>query len=134
MKYWEVVKSLTENPALSGVAVIGSIRYELYVDDSRTLQSATHYLEVGLNGTSIGRAANIDFDGWEIVKQPVHWTEAIQEWSEGTKVVWEDDTNRRVFDRGNRRLSAKHQSHMIDQDGDAVTVRMIFGGKWYVED
>ena len=71
---------------------------------------------------------------WQLVYQPVTWQEAIQEWSEGTKVVWEDDTNRRVFDRGNRRLSAKHQSHMIDQDGDAVTVRMIFGGKWYVED
>ena len=88
MKYWEVVKRLTENPALSGVAVIGSTRYELYVDDSRTLQSATHYLELGINGTSLGKAVNIDFDGWEIVRQPVTWQEAIQAWADGKKISY----------------------------------------------
>ena len=134
MKYWEVIKSLTENPALSGVAEIDSIRYELYVDDSGTLQSATHNLKLGTNGTSIGKAGNIDFDGWEIVRQPVTWQEAIQAWADGKKVAWEEDADRRVFDRNNRWLTLKHQAQMIDQDGDAVTVRMISGGKWYVED
>ena len=78
MKYWEVVKRLTENPALSGVAVIGSIRYKLYVDDSGTLESKAYSLQSGKNGTSIGEAGNVDFDGWEIVKQPVTWQEAIE--------------------------------------------------------
>ena len=87
MKYWEVVKRLTENPALSGMAVIDSIRYELYVNDSGTLESKTYYLELGTNGTSIGKAGKIDFDGWEIVRQPVPWQEAIQEFAKGKKLI-----------------------------------------------
>ena len=59
MKYWEIVKNLTENPALSGVAVIDSIRYELYVNDSGILKSKTYYLKLGTNGTSIGKAGYI---------------------------------------------------------------------------
>ena len=120
MKYWEVVKRLTENPALSGMAVIDSIRYELYVNDSGTLQSKTYYLKLGTNGTSIGKAGKIDFDGWEIVRQPVTWQEAIQAWADGKKVSYKypDDEVMYPFQDSNRMLS-------IEKIKDAA---------WYVED
>lgn len=120
MKYWEIVKRLTENPALSGKAVTDSIQYELYVDDSGTLQSSTYYTEIGTKGTSIGKAGNIDFDGWEIARQPVTWQEAIQEFSKGKKLV----------------VSFSNQEWTL---GVLVQLpeyldRAITNGKWYVED
>ena len=119
MKYWEVVKRLTENPALSGVAVIDSIRYELYVNDSGTLKSKTYYLKLGTNGTSIGKAGKIDFDGWEIVRQPVTWQEAIQAWVEGKRVTLKFDRCEYAF---------------CGFSDKANTRRAIKSGTWYVED
>ena len=119
MKYWQIVKSVTENPALSGVAVIDSIRYELYVNDSGTLESKTYYLEIGANGTSIGKAGNIDFDGWEIVRQPVPWQEAIQAWAEGRRVTLK-------FDRC--------EYDFCGFSDKSNTRRAIKSGTWYVVD
>ena len=121
MKYWEVVKRLTENPALSGVAVIGSTRYKLYVDDSGTLESKAYSLQPGKNGTSIGEAGNVDFDGWEIVKQPVTWQEAIQAWADGKKV-----TVLTMFGLGSREVKKSR--------GSSITEYEITNGTWYVED
>ena len=119
MKYWEVVKRLTENPELIVVAVIDSIRYELYVNDSGTLKSKTYYLELGTNGTSIGKAGKIDFDGWEIVRQPVPWQEAIQAWVEGKRVTLK-------FDRC--------EYDFCGFSDKSNTRRAIKSGTWYVED
>ena len=119
MKYWEIVKSVTENPALSGVAVIDSIRYELYVNDSGTLESKTYYLELGTNGTSIGKAGKVDFDGWEIVRQPVPWQEAIQAWAEGKRVTLK-------FDRC--------EYDFCGFSDKSNTRRAIKSGTWYVVD
>ena len=119
MKYWEIVKSVTENPALCGVAVIDSIRYELYVNDSGTLESKTYYLELGTNGTSIGKAGKIDFDGWEIVRQPVPWQEAIQAWVEGKRVTLK-------FDRC--------EYDFCGFSDKSNTRRAIKSGTWYVVD
>lgn len=120
MKYWEIVKSLTENPALSGVAVIDSARYELYVDDSGNLESKTYYLKIGTMGYSIGKAGNIDFDGWEIAKQPVTWQEAIQAWADGKMVSYKypQDPVAYSFQDSNRMMC-------IEKIKDAT---------WYVED
>ena len=120
MKYWEIVKSLSENPSWSGAAAIDSIRYELYVDDSGTLQSATYYLKLGTKGTSIGKAGNIDFDGWEIVHQPVTWQEAIQAWAAG-KIV--------SVEIGGRKFELMHDDSVF-----GPSKRMINLGTWYVED
>jgi hypothetical protein len=84
-------------------------------------------------GKFSGNLANNE-DDWQPVRQPVTWQEAIQSWVDGKKVVWEEDGERRVFDRNKSWAIPKYQSHLLDQDGDAVTVRMISGGKWYVED
>ena len=120
MKYWEVVKRLTENPALCGVAVIDSTRHELYVNDSGTLKSKTYYLKLGTNGTSIGKAGTIFFYFLEIVRQPVTWQEAIQAWADGKKVSYKYSYNEVMyaFQDSNRMLS-------IEKIEDAV---------WYVED
>ena len=124
MKYWEVVKRLTENSALTGVAVIGSTRYELYVNDSGTLESKTYYFEICARGTSIGKAGNIDFDGWEIVRQPVTWQEAIQAWVDGKTIKTESSDGIRTY---------KRTTNSLQSVLGGVTKDEILNGKWYVE-
>ena len=140
MKLWEVIKELTEDPTkvfeaeLSprwtlrmrvATAISKHFRFEVFYDNELIDQSSDR-------GAFNGNVA-LD-DDWRPVKQPVTWQEAIQAWYEGKKVVWEEDGERRVFDRNKSWAIPKYQSHLIDQEGDAVTVRMISGGKWYVED
>ena len=89
-------------------------------------------VDQSLGGGAFNGNVALDLD-WQLVRQPVPWQEAIQAWYEGKKVVWEDDTDRRVF-REKRWLGAKHQSYLIDEEGEALTIGEIFLGKWYVED
>ena len=137
MKQWEVMRLLEENPAKVYESDMhcghtarmrvrnGYYQFEIFNGESLIGQ----YREAGaFNGN-----AGLYFD-WHEVKQPVTWQEAIQAWVDGKKVVWEEDAERRVFDRNKSWAIPKYQSHLLDQDGDAVTVRMISGGKWYVED
>ena len=126
MKYWEIVKSLTENPSLSGKAVTDSIQYELYVNDSGTLQSSAYYLQLGTKGTSTGKAGNIDFDGWEIVHQPVTWQEAIQAWAHGKTVIVENTCDKRKYDG--------KKFFLKDEYGIPLGSWGITNGTWYIED
>lgn len=142
MKLWEVIKELTDDPTkrferkerfkhwVMGTDVVGG-----------AIRGSTYYFMLDCDGEDSygdagefsGNFANNE-DDWQLVRQPVTWQEAIQAWADGKKVVWEEDTDRRVFDRNKGWLSTKHQAQMIDQDGDAVSVRMISGGAWYMED
>ena len=141
MKLWEVMRLLEENPkkrfeatldCTSNIArmsvekgVSRYFKFEVF-DGSRRIEQS--YNAGAFNGN-----VSLDLD-WHEVKQLVTWQEAIQAWADGKKVVWEEDADRRVFDRNKSWPIPKYQSHLLDQDGDAVTVRMISGGKWYVED
>ena len=141
MKLWEVIKALTEDPTKKFVLDEGDRNYTLSVGEG-CFANYFNLSAIDGNGANISNFDSGQFDGnfttdeddWQLVRQPVTWQEAIQAWYEGKKAVWEGDGERRVFDRNNSWLGLKHQAQMIDQDGDAVTVRMISGGEWYVED
>ena len=142
MKLWEVIKELTDDPTK---AFERKDRYKHWVMktdiDSTANGCETYYFMLKCDGEDSygdagrfsGNFANNE-DDWQLVKQPVTWQEAIRAWAEGKTVVWEEDADRRVFDENKGWLSTKHQAQMIDQEGDAVTARMISGGTWYVED
>ena len=141
MKLWEVMRLLEENPKREFEAKLkgSGNRVVMSVDNSI---GKFYMFDVYKDGSIIGAFGNegafngnvsLDLD-WYEVKQPVPWQEAIQAWADGKKVVWEEDGERRVFDRNKSWAIPKYQSHLLDQDGDAVTVRMVSGGKWYVED
>ena len=142
MKLWEVIKELTEDPKKKFER---KDRYKHWVIGTDVVGGAisgeTYYYMLDCDGEdSYGDAGNFtgnlanNEDDWQEVKQPVTWQKAIQAWVDGKKVAWEEDTDRRVFDRNKSWPISKYQNHLLDQEGDAVTVRMISGGKWYVED
>lgn len=142
MKLWEVIKELTEDPTKKFER---KDRYKHWVIGTDVVGGAisgeTYYFMLDCDGEdSYGDAGNFtgnlanNEDDWQEVKQPVTWQEAIQAWADGKKVAWEEDADRRVFDRNKSWPISKYQNHLLDQEGDAVTVRMISGGKWYAED
>ena len=147
MKLWEVLKALDENPWKVFSATSGDSYLELSADIDHLKDFGYTFLDVVTTCEVEGRVKHalsclgkLSAD-WREVKRPVTWQEAIQAWSDGKKVVWEEDkvvweedAERRVFDRNKSWAIQKYQNHLLDQDGDAVTVRMISGGKWYVED
>ena len=141
MKLWEVIKELTENPTKKFEAKLSpsgwTLRMSVDTRFSRYFKFEV-FCDKELIDESSDRGAfngNVSLDDdWRPVKQPVTWQEAIQAWVDGKKVVWEEGTDRRVFDRNKSWPIPKYQSHLLDQDGDAVAVRMVSGGKWYMED
>ena len=140
MKLWEVIKELTDDPTKKFVFDDRDRIYTMSIDKSCG-SNYFHLTAINEKGNDISHRDSGGFDGnltteddWRPVKQPVTWQEAIQAWVDGKKAVWEEDAERRVFDRNKSWPIPKYQSHLLDQDGDAVTVGMISGGKWYVED
>lgn len=141
MKLWEVIKELTEDPKKKFEATLdctsNTVRMRVETGVSRYFKfevfNGSKLIEQSYNGGAFNGNVALGLD-WHEVKQPVTWQEAIQAWADGKKVVWEEGGERRVFDRNKSWAIPKYQSHLLDQDGDAVTVRMVSGGKWYVED
>ena len=134
MKLWEVMRLLEENPTKVYEARLARNPWVAQVRVENGHYKSTIHDDDGdqIIQSLVEERMTLDLD-WYEVKQPVTWPEAIQAWYEGKKVVWEDDTDRRVF-RKNRWLGAKHQSYLIDEEGEALTIGEIFLGKWYVED
>lgn len=136
MKQWEAMRLLEENPEKVYEAMLVRNPWVARVRVEKGCYKFTgHDANDGdqIIQPLVEERMTLDLD-WYEVKQPVPWQEAIQAWAEGKKVVWEEDAERRVFDRNRIWAIPKYQSHLLDQDGDAVTVRMVSGGKWYVED
>ena len=132
MVYWEVIKALTKDPTKKFELSDRGIRERIGSDGSYLCYSMISQGMV--SGPALEDNVDVNNNNWQLVRQPVTWQEAFQAWADGKKVVWEEDTDRRVFDRNKSWPIPKYQNHFLDQDGDAVTVRMISGGKWYVED
>ena len=136
MKLWEVIKELTEDPTKKFEKFeqrepdwVETIGWE----DGFLIYTSEFRGEV-IDRGGITENADLNESDWQLVRQPVTWQEAIQVWADGKKVAWEEDADRRVFDRNKSWPISKYQNHLLDQEGDAVTVRMISGGKWYAED
>ena len=132
MKLWEVIKELTDDPTKRFELSDRGIRERIESDGSYLCYSMISQGMV--SEPALEDNVDVNNNNWQLVRQQVTWQEAIQAWWSGKKVVWEEDADRRVFDRNRIWAISKYQNHLLDQDGDAVTVRMISGGKWYVED
>ena len=142
MKLWEVMRLLEEDPSRKFEYQDSRKKWILYADVEGLTGLVFYMLDCWDNngelmtGTAFGSLhGNLSTsNNWQLVQQPVTWQEAIQAWADCKKVVWEEDMDRRVFDRNKSWPIPKYQNRLLDQDGYAVTVRMISGGKWYVED
>ena len=133
MKLWEVIKELTEDPTKKFELSDRGNRERIGSDGNYLRYSWIDSVMIS-GGPALEDNVDVNNNNWQLVRQPVTWQEAIQAWVDGKKVAWEEDADRRVFDRNKSWPISKYQNHLLDQEGDAVTVRMISGGKWYVEE
>ena len=122
MKLWEVMKKLDENPNKRFKHELGSIIG--FADNVlQWLEKDGEIIEPFLvrdrrSGTGICHNTG---DGWQEVKQPVTWQEAIQAWAEGKTV-----TVLTLFGFGSREVKKSR--------GSSITEYEITKGVWYVGD
>ena len=141
MKLWEVIKELTEDPKKKFEAKLESKDWTacMRVDTGFPryfkfeVFSGERLIDQSLDGGAFNGNVALNLD-WQLVKQPVTWQEAIQAWADGKMAICELDGDTYVYQWNGNRAISKYQNHLLDQEGDAVTVRMISGGTWYVED
>ena len=95
MKFWEVLKELTEDPTKRFER---KDRYKHWVIGTDVVDASvggeTYYFMLDCDGEDSfgdagGFSGNIktNLDDWQLVRQPVTWQEAILEFSKGNKVV-----------------------------------------------
>ena len=104
MKLWEVIKELTEDPTKKFVLDEVDRIYTLSADRGAF---SPHFRLSAINGKG-ANISNLDYgqfdgnlrtdeDGWQLVRQPVTWQEAIQAWADGKRVTLKLDRREYVF-------------------------------------
>ena len=128
MKLWEVIKELTEDPTK---------KFELDSDDRIYTLSAvrgafsTFFCLSAINGegeniTNLGSGKTAlfnliaDEENWQLVRQPVTWQKAIEEFAKGKKLIV-------MFNNQEWSLGELVELPMYLN-------RAITNGEWYVED
>ena len=127
MKFWEVIKELTEDPTKRFER---KDRYKHWVigTDIRDgeISGGTYYFMLDCDGEdSYGDAGNFsgnlanNEDDWQLVRQPVTWQEAIQAWVDGKTICLKMPEWEQVWKPTNA-ISFNHCQ--------------VTQGLWYVED
>lgn len=127
MKYWEVIKELTEDPtktfeaklessgwiARMSVGTGFSKYFKFEVFNHKRLIDQSH------GGGAFNRNVALDLD-WQPVRQTVTWQEAIREFSKGQKLVVKFNNQEWAFD-------------VLVELPNYLDIA-IAKGEWYVED
>ena len=131
MKFWEVIKELTDDPTKKFEAKLSSrwtlrmsvntaisryFRFEIFYDNELIDQSSDR-------GAFNGNVA-LDLD-WQLVRQPVTWQEAIQAWKSG----------KNIYAMSGAGFKFEHPAHPKNGP-DQLTIGWgeLQWGTWYVED
>ena len=125
MKFWEVIKELTDDPTKKFEAKLSSrwtmrmsvntaisryFRFEIFYDNELIDQSSDR-------GAFNGNVA-LDLD-WHLVRQPVTWQEAIEAWGDGRTI-------KKCFQSSEQWYLSETTIHLTKND--------VVNGTWYVED
>ena len=127
MKYWEVIKELTEDPTKKFEAKLsstgGTLRMSVDSGIPRYFKFDVFYnkklIVQSLNGGAFNGNLALDVD-WQLVPQPVTWQEAIQAWADGKKIS-------HSYLGYNNRFDFEDSNYMMSVD-------KIKEAEWYVED
>ena len=133
MKFWEVIKELTEDPTKRFER---KDRYKHWIIGTDVVDGSviceTYYFMLDCDsedsfGDAGGFSGNIasNEDDWQLVRQPVTWQEAFQAWIDGCDIWCEG---------GGRVSKFKNSSILLDKLECPPSKWMMKNGKWYVED
>lgn len=117
LKTWEVYKIASENPkAKFRLLTRGKL------DSGKVFKLLKGFLVEDKN-TGVGICIPEVDEDWELVREPVSWQEAIQEWIDGKDIYVE--FGGKIYD------SFKHPEDMSMLE---ISKSELQGGKWYIED
>ena len=128
MKFWEVVKELTENPTKKFER---KDRYKHWVIGADVVGGAisggTYYFMLDCDGEdSCGDAGRftgnlaINEDDWQLVRQSVTWQEAIRAWVAGKKVSYS--------------YMGYDKRFLFEDSNTIMSIEKVKNAEWYVED
>ena len=129
MKYWEVIKELTEDPTKKFEAKLVSSGWMAHMSVDTTflkyfkfeVTNDKRLIEESRGGGAFN--GNVAFDlNWQPARQPVPWQEAIEAWAKGKMVYVENKAGGRVYRQGGE----NQKMYLLDSE--------ITTGIWYVED
>ena len=134
MKFWEVLKELTEDPTKRFER---KDRYKHWIIGTDVVDGEiiceTYYFMLDCDGEDSfgdagGFSGNIasNEDDWQLVRQPVTWQEAIKAWAEGKTVIVENTCDKRKYDG--------KKNFLKDEYGNPMGSWDITNGTWYIED
>lgn len=126
MKYWEVVKELTEDPTKKFEAKLSS-RWTLRMSVNTAISSYFRF-DIFYDGKLIDQSSdrgafngNVSLDDeWQLVRQPVTWQEAIRAWAEGKTISYS--------------YMGRNRQFLFEDSHTLMSVEKIKNAEWYVED
>ena len=127
MKFWEVIKALTEDPTKKFERKDRYKKWTMKTDvEGGAISRETYYFILDCDGEDSygdagkfnGNLANNE-DDWQLVRQPVTWQEAIQAWGVGKTI--------RLVMLGWEQVWGPTNAVELNQS-------RIKDGNWYVED
>ena len=127
MKFWEVLKELTEDPMRVFEAELDSKGWRVRIEVDTVLSryfnfevfNGARLIDQSCNGGAFNGNVSMDLD-WQLVRQPVTWQEAILEFSKGNKV--------------HVKFNGQEWTLSVLIELPEYLNRAITIGKWYVED
>lgn len=127
MKLWEVIKALTEDPTKKFEAQLNdrgwTVRMTVKKGFSRYYNFEVFHgkrlIDQSLGGGAFNGNVALDLD-WQLVRQPVPWQEAIQEFAKGKEMV---------VNFNNQEWTMEELVELVNYLDEAIT-----NGEWYVED
>lgn len=133
MRYSEAILKLEKDPTLvfklleAGKTWTLKTDYDPRFPDDESLYFIVECDSEDYHDSAVEFSGNllINDDGWEVVRHPVTWQEAIQAWVDGKSIRWEDGYVGKVY--------GAHDGNL----GDLEIRLWQFNserGKWYVED
>ena len=138
MKTWEVIKMLSENPKLKFVT--GHFNYLGFdcknvlswgdcLDDFKHHKPGREFNIINKNNVK-----NLNLD-WELVKEPVHWKDAIEAWLDGKKVYFMDNNKKYSIHDGSFAVDYINDEYVeINSEDEIITKRRFKRAEWYIEE
>lgn len=118
MKFWEVIKELTEDP-VKRFEQRGRDWVETIACEDGFLVYTSEFRGEVIDRGGITENAHLNECDWKLVRQPVTWQEAIEAWGEG-------HTIKKCFPNSEQWYPSGTTIHLTKND--------VVNGTWYVED
>ncbi len=119
MKFWEVIKELTDDPTKKFELSDRGSRERIGSDGNYLRYSRIDHGMVS-DGPALEDNVDVNNNDWQLVRQPVTWQEAIQAWVAGKKVSYS--------------YMGYDKRFLFEDSNTMMSTEKVKNAEWYVEE